>query len=83
MYYVLLDSLAERTRVMASMKARGVHTVFHYVPLHSAPAGRIHSRAVGSMAVTDALSERLLRLPLWIGLDDQIDYVVGALAESL
>jgi len=83
MYYILLDSLEQRTRVMASMKELGVNTVFHYVPLHSAPAGRIHSRAEGSMEVTDSLSERLVRLPLWIGLEDQLERVVVALAESL
>ena len=83
MYYVLLDSLEERTRVMASMKARGVSTVFHYVPLHSAPAGREYSRTHGSMEHTDGLSERLLRLPLWVGLEDQLDNVVAALGEAL
>lgn len=83
MYYVLLDSLEERTRVMVAMKERGVSTVFHYVPLHSAPAGREYSRTHGSMEHTDALSERLLRLPLWVGLEDQLDNVVAALAETL
>ena len=83
MYYILLDSLDERTRVMAAMKERGVNTVFHYVPLHSAPAGRTHSRTQGSMDNTDGLSERLLRLPLWVGLEDQLDTVVAALAEAL
>jgi len=83
MYYVLLDSLDQRTRVMASMKEGGVNTVFHYVPLHSAPAGREHSRAHGSMEHTDGLSERLLRLPLWVGLEDQLDKVVAALADAL
>jgi dTDP-4-amino-4,6-dideoxygalactose transaminase len=83
MYYVLLDSLEARTRVMANMKERRVNTVFHYVPLHSAPAGRTYSRAHGSMAHTDELSGRLLRLPLWVGLDDQLDSVVAALAASL
>lgn len=83
MYYVLLNSLEHRTQVMAKMKERGIHTVFHYVPLHSAPAGRAHSRAHGSMANTDGLSERLLRLPLWVGLEDGFDRVAAALAESL
>jgi len=83
MYYVLLDSLDQRTRVMAAMKERGIHTVFHYVPLHSAPAGRAHSRAGGDMRHTDELSERLLRLPLWIGLEDQLDTVVAALTASI
>lgn len=83
MYYVLLDSLDQRTRVMAAMKERGIHTVFHYVPLHSAPAGRAHSRAGGDMRHTNELSERLLRLPLWIGLEDQLDTVVAALTASI
>ncbi|QOL51471.1 dTDP-4-amino-4,6-dideoxygalactose transaminase [Massilia litorea] len=82
MYYVLLDSLDQRTRVMANMKERGVNTVFHYVPLHSAPAGLTHSRTHGGMENTDGLSERLLRLPLWVGLEDELDTVVAALAES-
>jgi dTDP-4-amino-4,6-dideoxygalactose transaminase len=42
--------------------------VFHYVPLHSAPAGRRFGRVAGSMAVTDDCSARLVRLPLWIGM---------------
>lgn len=83
MYYVLLDSLDQRTRVMARMKERGVNTVFHYVPLHSAPAGLTHSRTHGSMDHTDGQSERLLRLPLWVGLEDQFDSVVAALVEAL
>lgn len=83
MYYVLLDSLEQRTRVMANMKELGVNTVFHYVPLHSAPAGLLHSRAEGSMDVTNDLSERLMRLPLWVGLEEHIDRVINALAESL
>ncbi len=69
MYYVLLPSLAARQEVIARMRAAGVSPVFHYVPLHSAPAGRRFGRAATPMANTDALSDRLLRLPLWIGVD--------------
>ena len=83
MYYVLLESLEHRTQVMARMKERGVNTVFHYVPLHSAPAGRALSRAHGSMDYTNELSDRLLRLPFWIGLEDHFEHVVTALAESV
>ena len=83
MYYVLLDSLEERTRVMAALKERGVNSVFHYVPLHSAPAGRAYSRAHGAMTNTDQLSERLLRLPFWLGLEDHLERVVDALAAAL
>lgn len=83
MYYILLDSLAHRTQVIDQLKRQGVHSVFHYVPLHSAPAGRKHSRAHGALAQTDALSERLLRLPLWVGLEPEIGRVIAALKEAL
>ncbi len=65
MFYILLDSLATRSKLIAHLKAQGILTVFHYVPLHSAPAGRKFGRVGSSMQQTDALSERLLRLPLY------------------
>lgn len=64
MYYVILDSQDTRMRLIAHMKARGINPVFHYIPLHSSPAGRKYGRADSTMTVTDELSERLLRLPL-------------------
>jgi dTDP-4-amino-4,6-dideoxygalactose transaminase len=83
MYYILLDSLEQRTRVIADLKRQGVQSVFHYVPLHSAPYGLAHSRHVGDMAHTNALSDRLLRLPLWVGLDQQQEQVLRSLREAL
>ena len=83
MYYVLADSLEHRTRLIAGMKRQGISAVFHYVPLHSAPAGLRHSRTPAPMPVTDQLSERLLRLPLWVGLEPSIPRIVAALAEAL
>lgn len=80
MYYVLLPSLAVRTAVIARMRAHGVAPVFHYVPLHSSPAGRRFGRSGSSMARTDELSARLLRLPLWIGVD--ADEVIGCFIEA-
>ncbi len=65
LFYVLLDSLITRSRLIAHLKAQGIHPVFHYVPLHSSPAGRRYGREGSSMQVTDELSERLLRLPLY------------------
>ncbi len=70
MLYILLDSLATRTFLIAHLKAHGIHPVFHYVPLHSSPAGREYGRVSGSMRVTDDMSERLLRLPLHYEMDD-------------
>lgn len=70
MYYILLDSLDTRTKLIAHLKAQGIHPVFHYVPLHSSPAGRKYGRVNGSMQVTDDLNVRLLRLPLHYEMDD-------------
>ena len=83
LYYVLLPSLELRTRLMARLKALGILSVFHYVPLHSSPAGRRFGRVSGSMANTDDLSARVLRLPLWIGLDPAVIETIAAAIESL
>jgi dTDP-4-amino-4,6-dideoxygalactose transaminase len=59
-----------RDKVLRELKANGVHAVFHYVPLHSSPAGRRFGRSSGDLALTTSLSERLIRLPIWIGLSE-------------
>ena len=76
MYYLLLGSLDERTQLIAQLKQNDVHAVFHYVPLHGSPAGQRYCRVHGDMANTEALSERLLRLPLWPGLEPQQEHVI-------
>jgi dTDP-4-amino-4,6-dideoxygalactose transaminase len=82
MFYVLLRDFATRSRLIAYLKGRGIHSVFHYVPLHSSPAGRKYGRAAGPMAVTDAVSERLLRLPLYYDLTEaEVGGVVAAITE--
>lgn len=68
MYYLLLPEGVCRDSVLASMKDDGVNAVFHYVPLHSSPAGQRYGRVSGSMKNTDKLSQQLIRLPLWIGI---------------
>lgn len=83
MYYLLLPSLEARTGFIEQMKSAGIHCVFHYVPLHSAPAGRAHGRAHGPLTVTDSTSERLVRLPLWLGLEAHQDRVIGAALRAL
>jgi len=80
MYHVRLPSLDARQAVMRHMRAAGVNPVFHYVPLHSSPAGRRFGRAATPMPHTDAASDRLLRLPLWIGVDR--DRVLRSLVEA-
>lgn len=72
MYYLLLPTLEARTRFIAAMRERGVQPVFHYIPLHSAPAGRRYARTSGVLDVTDRVSDCLVRLPLWLdGMDQQ------------
>lgn len=82
MYYILLPDEPTRARLIARLKLEGIHSVFHYVPLHSSPMGMKVGRISGSMENTDDLSNRLLRLPLWIG-DDIAPRVVSALKMAL
>jgi dTDP-4-amino-4,6-dideoxygalactose transaminase len=70
MFYVLLEEGVDRKSVLEQMKQNGVHAIFHYVPLHSSPAGKRYGRVPGEMEFTDKLSERIIRLPLWVGMRD-------------
>jgi dTDP-4-amino-4,6-dideoxygalactose transaminase len=83
MYYLLLPDRARRDRLIERLSERGVMAVFHYVPLHSSPAGRRHGRAAGSLAQTDAASERLVRLPLWAGMEEEdVERVVAGVTAA-
>ena len=83
MYYVLLPSLERRTAVIEQLLRDGVQSVFHYVPLHSSPAGRKYGRAAGELAVTDDLSARLLRLPMWVGMEDRQTSIIQSVLAAL
>jgi len=83
MYYLLLPNLDARTEFISRMKAAGVGTVFHYVPLHTSPAGQQFARAHGDMAHTNALSERLVRLPLWVGVEEYLDAIFESAESAL
>ncbi|MEG0860215.1 MAG: dTDP-4-amino-4,6-dideoxygalactose transaminase [Pseudomonas sp.] len=84
MYYVLLAPGINRQAILAELKRHAIYAVFHYVPLHSSPAGQRYGRVHGSLAVTDSHSECLLRLPLWLGLsEEQQGVVVDVLASAL
>jgi len=78
MYYLLLPSLAARTRFIEALKQRDIGAVFHYIPLHSSPAGQRYSRTSGSMQVTDDITDRLVRMPLWVGLENYLDEVLDS-----
>lgn len=83
MYYFLARDHAMQMKILQTLKERGVQAVFHYIPLHSAPAGRKYARTHGSMAVTDRVSETLVRLPMWLGLKDaEVDMIADLVIEA-
>ncbi|PKO45348.1 MAG: hypothetical protein CVU30_00475 [Betaproteobacteria bacterium HGW-Betaproteobacteria-3] len=83
MYYVLLAPGIDRQAVLNALKRDGIYSVFHYVPLHSSPAGLRYGRVHGTLGQTHDLSERLIRLPLWVGLmEAQQARVVDVLAAT-
>ena len=79
MFYIKLRDLEERTALIAFMKEQGVNCVFHYVPLHSAPAGLKYGRFAGEDVFTTRESDRLVRLPMYYGLsEDDCNSVIKA-----
>jgi dTDP-4-amino-4,6-dideoxygalactose transaminase len=76
MYYLLMPDVETRSAFISYMKNHGVHCVFHYVPLHTAPAGRRFGHVHGSMENTARAGDCLVRLPLWVGLEEQQGYIV-------
>lgn len=76
MYWIKLRDLEERTRFISFMKDKGIGVVFHYIPLHSAPAGRRFGRFYGDDSYTTRESERLVRLPMYYGLTEADQEIV-------
>lgn len=76
MYYIKAKNLEERTALIHFLKEKGVSAVFHYIPLHSAPAGKKYGRFHGQDVYTTVESERLMRLPLYYGLSQEEQNVV-------
>jgi dTDP-4-amino-4,6-dideoxygalactose transaminase len=84
MYFVLLPDEHVRESVIAELREHNVHSVFHYVPLHSSPAGRRFGREGSGLEVTDDVSRRLLRLPLWVGMTQaDVERVAAAVTHAL
>lgn len=79
MYYLLLPSLERRTALIAHLKARGIHAVFHYLPLHLSEYAARWCGKAGDCPVTEDISDRLLRLPFFNSVtDDQQSRVIEA-----
>jgi dTDP-4-amino-4,6-dideoxygalactose transaminase len=75
MYYILLDSLNIRSELISYLKTERISTVFHYIPLHNSQAGYQYGRTHGILNITENISNQLLRLPLWIGVEDHVEYI--------
>ena len=77
MYYIKLDNIEERTKFINYMKENDILTVFHYIPLHSAPAGREYGVFAGEDKYTTKESERIVRLPLYYNMGETVDEVIS------
>lgn len=81
MFYLMLNSLQSRTEFIDHMRMSNITTPFHYIPLHSAPAGLKYAKVVGDMTNTNKVSERLVRLPMYSDLGNDIEQVIASTLE--
>ncbi|MFA5316814.1 MAG: dTDP-4-amino-4,6-dideoxygalactose transaminase, partial [Dehalococcoidales bacterium] len=78
MFYIMLESRKVRDGLLGYLKSKGIHTVFHYIPLHLSPVGRSMGYRMGQLPVTESASGRLLRLPFYYNLTgSETDRVVA------
>jgi dTDP-4-amino-4,6-dideoxygalactose transaminase len=84
LYYVLFNDGGTRDAVMGKLKSRGILAIFHYLPLHSSPMGKKLGYKKGSLPITESVSERLLRLPMYAGMtDEELEYALSTLREVI
>ncbi len=83
LFYLLAPEAAQRDALIQAMRERQVGTPFHYVPLHTSPAGLRYCRTSGRLPVTEDLSARLLRLPMYPGVSRDQERIISALQESI
>lgn len=77
MFYIKAKDLGERTRLIAYLKEKGIQAVFHYIPLHTAPAGKKYGRFHGEDKYTTRESERIMRLPMYYSLkEEEVAYII-------
>lgn len=82
MFYIKTKNLVERTNLISYLKENNILSVFHYIPLHSSPAGEKFGRFNGEDVYTTRESERLLRLPMYLGLEvEKINYIIDKIKE--
>lgn len=80
MYYLIVPSRHVRDTLIERLAQQKINAVFHYVPLHSSPGGSRYGRAAGSLGITDDMSGRIIRLPLWTDIDAEM---IGRVAEAV
>ena len=83
MYYILLPDLRRRTEFIARLKEHDIGAVFHYVPLHDSPMGIKYCRTAGELPVTREMSDRLVRLPLWLGLEEHLEDTIHKITDTI
>jgi dTDP-4-amino-4,6-dideoxygalactose transaminase len=84
LFYILLPSEQTRNRALDALSKCGVNAVFHYVPLHASPGGRMFGRQGGPVPVTDDISARLLRLPIWAKMgNERVRYIIHSVHEVI
>lgn len=82
MFYLRCPDLKSRTQFIARMKEKGIMCVFHYIPLHSSPAGIKYGRVCGKLNVTNLVSDTLVRIPLFYGLtENDQDYIINQICD--
>ena len=82
-YFVLMNSRSQRDHALAALNRAGIAATFHYVPLHSSPAGRLYGRTSGTLPVTDDIADRLMRFPMSTELTDEQQSRIVALLEQI
>lgn len=84
LYYLIFGDLEIRTKIINYLKKNDIYAVFHYVPLHNSPAGKKYGKMSGSLKVTEQVSECLVRLPLWVGMEeDMVERVVSEVINAV
>ena len=84
MFYIILNSEKERNDLMNKLKEKGIGSVFHYIPLHTSPMGESFGYKVGDFPITEDMSSRLLRLPMYAGLsENEQQYIIESIYECL
>ena len=83
MFYLVMQNKQSRDEFIKNMRLKGIECAFHYVPLHSSPAGEHFSKCKSTMDVTNRISESLVRLPLWLGIEQFQDFIIECAIEAL